>query len=176
MTQTKIDRNLQLEILQHLEKQHPQECDLDRSLIGVDDNGAFKEIGEDKEWALASNIVYLGEHGLLDANVKPRFGGFQLGKATITAKGQDFLADDGGLSAILNTVTIRLEADQLRAILESKINHADLPPAKKTEILETLRALPSEAVKILTKRLLEELLSSLPDAGRIIQKCLGLIL
>ena len=44
------------------------------------------------------------------------------GGARITAKGIDFLEDDGGLSAILGVVTVKLHADTLREMLAKKID------------------------------------------------------
>jgi hypothetical protein len=61
--------------------------------------------------------------------------------AKITARGLDFLEDDGGLGAILNVVTIRLEADTLRQLLETKINASDMPEADKQTLLAKLKIL-----------------------------------
>lgn len=45
----------------------------------------------------------------------------------------DFLADDGGLSAILGTVIIKFETEQLKAILAAKIMSSDLSPERKLQ-------------------------------------------
>lgn len=68
-----------------------------------------------------ANLHYLMEHGLVEATfardqspprpdpTKPRFEQPKLiaTGARITARGMDFLADDGGLSALLTIVNVR---------------------------------------------------------------------
>ena len=49
----------------------------------------------------------------------------------ITAKGLDFLEDDGGLSAILGAITVKLDPDDLRALIAARIEESDLPTRTK---------------------------------------------
>src|SRR5882672_5223716 len=59
--------------------------------------------------------------------------------ATITVKGLDFLQDDGGLGAILNVVTVRFEAETLRALIEAKVDASDEPPEQKSAMVTCSR-------------------------------------
>jgi hypothetical protein len=60
--------------------------------------------------ALAHKLQYLAEHGLVNSGVRKSQSGdtedqwYEVG-TKITAKGLDFLADDGGLSALLGAGT-----------------------------------------------------------------------
>ncbi len=49
-----------------------------------------------------------------------------------------FLEDDGGLGAILNVVTIRMDAESIKTILESRIQSSDLPAEQKETVLEKM--------------------------------------
>ena len=90
----------------------------------------------------------------------------------ITAAGLDFLADDGGLSAILGVVTIKLHDETIRQLIETRIQSAVLPETTKSHLLKSLREAPGETVKLLTEKLLDASLSSWPAAIAVIQKFL----
>ena len=60
----------------------------------------------------------------------------------ITATGLDFLEDDGGVSAILRTVTIKFDLGDLRARMATRIDSSDLPAEKKTSLAHAIRSLP----------------------------------
>ena len=42
--------------------------------------------------------------------------------------------DDGGLSAILGVVTVKLHSDTIQALLNTKIDQADIPPEEKSKL------------------------------------------
>ena len=76
----------------------------------------------------------------------------------ITARGLDFLEDDGGLSAILGVVTVKFEAETLKALIENNIlKTADLPEEKKGLFRKAL-AVASEAT-------LQEIMAELVRVG-----------
>lgn len=71
---------------------------------------------------------------------------------TITAKGIDFIADDGGLTTILSVQTVRLHEDTVRTLLEAALQKADMPPDSRQEIQKAITELPAAGLKhILTK-------------------------
>lgn len=76
----------------------------------------------------------------------------------------DFLADDGGLSAILGTVTVRLHADTIRDLIETRISESDAPIEEKRRMIDTLKAMPEEGLKHLTTRLIDFGLGQSPGA------------
>ena len=93
---------------------------------------------------------YLMEHELIEGligNSSSCQG--EVRTAKITAEGLDFLEDDGGLSAILRTVTVKFDPDDLRQLLAAKINQIDLPAPQKKTLTDRLQDLPADLLKIL---------------------------
>lgn len=64
--------------------------------------------------------------------------------------------------------------DNFKAILEKRINQTDLPPADKQSMIDSLQELPSESIKHLTMKLLDEGLENLPNAILLIGTYLGM--
>jgi hypothetical protein len=118
---------------------------------------------EHSEAELMGNLLYLEEHGLVDAGIQisldNHFGTYGF-KAT--AKGLDFIADDGGLSAILGVVTVRLHEDSIKALLLRQIEESSEPSSVKESLAHQVRELPAEALKSVTTKALEAGLKSMP--------------
>ena len=118
----------------------------------------------------AANLVYLEEHGLADSSITYGVDGhMSSGLPRITAKGMDFLADDGGLSAILGVVTVKLHEDTLKELIGQRIAESDLPTPEKSRLLDQLKSLPGEAIKHLTLKLVDAGLSNWPAALQAIE-------
>lgn len=120
----KLDRQLQYEILNILSEAYP-------SATTQVMNRVIELADEDK---IIANLVYLESHGLLTSGLSNYSGGDPIINSAllaITHRGMDFLVDDGGLSAILGTVTVKLHADTVKDLLAIEINHADLTPEDK---------------------------------------------
>jgi hypothetical protein len=116
------------------------------------------------EGSIYSNLWYLQEHGLCDSGLMQSVDGFfSWGGATLTAKGLDFPEADGGLSAILNVVTIKFDADTLRALLEAKIDASSIPPAEKSIIKKTIEGMSEAALKTATTDLVRIGLHNIPN-------------
>jgi hypothetical protein len=93
-----LDRAVQRQILELLREHYPRGATAANDL----------KLGNKQA---AANLRYLEEHGLCKSGVKLGEGvSIQFSQSTITAAGLDFLADDGGLSAILGVVTVKLHA------------------------------------------------------------------
>lgn len=152
-----LDRALQLTLLTKLADEYPD-------VINI------REMSLENP-AVTPNLHYLAEHGLVDANQDGDISlrKFQFLHARITAAGMDFLADDGGLSAILGVVTIKLHDETIRALIEAKILASDLPVEEKAGLLSALKDLPGEALKHLTTKLLDAGLANWPTALLAIQ-------
>jgi hypothetical protein len=86
----KIRRRMQLDILLHLKERYPLHATADEMPHSDDEN-------------FNANLHYLIEHGLVEGNVI-RDHGFDLlvVNPRLTARGLDFLEDDGGPVAILD--------------------------------------------------------------------------
>jgi hypothetical protein len=87
----------------------------------------------------------------------------------ITETGLDFLEDDGGIGAILRTVTVKLDADQLRKILAAKVQALPIPEEKKASVLSTVRNLPSEILNKLVMKFVERGIDHFPDLLELLQ-------
>jgi len=144
----KLDRPYQLELLNELARHYPRP--------GVDMAIRMGRAPEqDKEKYLA-NIMYLAEHGLIE-------GGAQLGvdlrpsftPPKLTCKGMDFIADDGGLSAILGVATIRIHGDTIKDMLEMWIEASAESQPNKHRMRAALQALPADATKHLAMKLID---------------------
>ncbi|CAN7314411.1 hypothetical protein [Acidovorax delafieldii] len=123
------------------------------------------------------NLVYLEEHALLRLKKSVNaFGEVSIGAAYATAKGLDFLQEDGGLSAILGVVTVKLHDETIKDLLAMKIQESDLPQAEKQRWLDQLRELPAETTKHLVLKLVDLGLEKAPDALSAIGRLLGFAL
>lgn len=164
-----LDRELQRLLLEKLRDTYPFSYDFTNDF----------EYGSTNYDRAIANLYYLQSHGLVTEKSvfisQPLGGGkgnIQFGLSEITHKGMDFLADDGGLSAILGVVTIKIEAEQLRTILESKILASDLSPADKQKLIDVLRAQPAESIKHLTTKIVDEGWDGLGSLMSLIQSTL----
>ncbi len=162
----KLNRDLQHAILEKLAEAYP----------GLT-TGAWREIQQmaDEE-TIIGNLLYLEAHGLVETSLKRTLSGkFTFaGKLEITARGLDFLADDGGLSAILGVVTIRLHDDTLKSLIAAKIQASDLPQPDKKRWTDQLRSLPAETTKHLALKPVDLGLENAPTALAAIGTALGL--
>lgn len=152
----KLDRELQHQMLKQLADVYPR-------TIGC------------QQWTsdnadASPNLHYLFEHGLIAGDYsKEMSGGKTFILAKITAAGIDFLADDGGLSAILGVVTVKLHDDTVRQLIAARIQDSDMAPEEKSGLLKSLKDLPGEALKHLTVKLLDAGLDNWPMAEAAIQ-------
>lgn len=158
-----LDRAFQRELLEDLRNLYPQPADLKRTY------------GQQTDNRLLVNLAYLDEHGLIDFKSQSFMDGtIGLHSAKITARGMDFIADDGGLSAILGVVTIKLHEDTIKALLIQKVEATDGDATVKASLIAKIKAIPSEALGTLTQRALDEGLDHAPDLLGSLSKWLGL--
>lgn len=129
----------------------------------------FHTLYETLQVDLGPDTLYLAGHGLLELNRSPSplENGYR-----ITSKGIDFLEDDGGLSAILGVVTVKLHADTLRDLLLQRAADAVGDSTVKGKVLEQLKALPAEGIQLLGQKLMAEGLQRLPNALQWLQTAL----
>jgi len=160
----RLDRALQLRILQVLAANYPEPFyRFPRT----------KDLGADY-FEILSNLFYLNEHKLVACRFIHDEDGMDInGSVRITADGLDFLEADGGLSAILGTVTIKFHEDSLKQLIELRLNEAQLPKEEKHRLLQSVRELPSDSIKHLTTRLLDLGMDNLPRAVELIRTALG---
>jgi len=166
-----LDRSLQREILVGLRKLMP---------YGTDNIEQDINPSDCPRGTLLANLIYLQEHGLIRHGFQRQdyMAGnsqyIQTFPAEITAKGLDFLANDGGLSAILGVMTIKIHDDTLKSLIEAKILQSDLAQPDKKRWLDQLRLLPVVTKKHLVLKLVDLGLANAPTALGAIGTALGL--
>lgn len=104
-----------------------------------------------------ANLKYLQDHGLIEWDAH-YMDGDQLNVflTRITARGIDYMSEDGGLTAELNVVTIKLHDDTIRELLINRIQSSDTEPTVKQAMIKNLKELPAEAMKEMVLDLLKE--------------------
>lgn len=158
-----LDRALQESILRTLSATYP---------VGTYDLTASIETQtghRHDEHAVLVNTQYLAEHGLLVSGYRRigLTGGDPFtpsGEHIITAAGLDFLADDGGLGAILGVLTVRFAPSALAELAQARIEASDLPAEEKSRLKRALHSLGQEAWSEATKRLVGAALDHWPTA------------
>lgn len=158
----KLDRGLQRDILEFLSDHYaglPQ------------DVFPSHEMTEEEDDKYTTNLLYLEAHGLVEAGLQQGLDGHWMSSgARITARGLDFLADDGGLTAILGTVTVKLHDDTIKDLIGARIEQSDLPEDEKHSLLNQLKELRGESLKHLTMKVLDAGLENAPRLLPLLQQ------
>ncbi|TPL00677.1 hypothetical protein FJ938_22045 [Mesorhizobium sp. B2-4-14] len=159
-----LDRDLQLTMLRAMADVYPEQLRNFPHIESVDRAKFF------------ANLQYLCEHDLVDATWSREIGSkAHAAGSRITAKGMDFLADDGGLSAILGVVTIRFHEDTVKALLIDRVDKSDASPSVRSKLVEQIKALPAEATKALTLEAIKAGLANVPEFLTWVQSVLPAI-
>lgn len=163
MTSPNFDRGLQQLLLLKLAERYPVTVTPESIGFSNDDP------------ALVANLAYLDEHDLVSMNlVQPLDGSHAIApSAKITARGLDFLAEDGGLGAILNVVTVRFDATTLKALIDAKIEASPLPQEEKSRLRQLLAKAGEESLKKAATLLIEQAVKHAPDALRALEAILA---
>ncbi|OWL84593.1 hypothetical protein [Halopseudomonas aestusnigri] len=153
------DRELQKKTLTYLKGIYPGRCDVKQLAVEMHAVGAH----------LLRNLTYLREHDLVTGSFSVSRDPRQLSLVGITAKGIDFIEADGGLSAILGVVTVRLHADTVRDLILAQIEAADAESSVKEQLKATVTNLPAKGLEAMVTRLAQEGLTRLPNAMHWLQ-------
>lgn len=152
-----LDRARQLEMLQALADVYP------RYTVNL---GAGEPDYED-----LANLWYLKEQGLVEGAIEMSLSqSFLFEGAKITAKGIDFLADDGGISAILGTVTVKLHAETIKELLLARVAASTAPEEKKSWLKKQLETASNETIKKIVSAILDEGVKHVPDLFRLVEQ------
>jgi len=145
----KLDRTMQLDILTKLQNIYPSDLMINELNISAKETDDVQSI-----------LSYLSEHDLIEpvikrpgTNVSPSSS---ILSAKITAKGIDFLEEDGGLSSVLNTVTVKFDAENIRTLFKDKIIASSLPGEEKKNMLERVKSLSGDVLKTVVLKLIEK--------------------
>lgn len=141
----KLNRKLQKDILEALSEVYPDSL-LVSALPGFSHNREFM-----------GNLFYLQEHGVIDGgDIREPGQCRSMVDAQITKAGLDFLADDGGLSAILGYRFIRLEASELVDSLLKLLQESEVEDDKCSAAAVQLKSMDGEALENLVVELLRQ--------------------
>jgi hypothetical protein len=163
---------MQRKILEVLEKSYPYNMGGDDLILHVTghpvDDDDFEKIA-----SLVYNASYLKEHGLIELSLVSR-GEYLPHQAQITHLGLDFIQDDGGLSAILNTVTVKFDAENLRDMIDQGLLQANIPEEKKGAIRKALKQLPAKALNTVVTDLLQTAMDDPIKAAKAVAGIVGI--
>lgn len=158
-----LDRQEQHFVLETLAKSYP---DAGKVVLESDPEGK----------RLRKHLHYLQEHGLVYESLSK--GGHELTITfshgwVATAAGLDFLADDGGLSAVLGVVSVKLHDDTIKDLIAARLQSSDLPAEDRKRYVDQLRELPGEATKHLILKLIDLGMENGAKAVSLIEKTLS---
>ncbi|NHN93803.1 hypothetical protein [Acetobacter sicerae] len=139
-----------------------QELGKDPSDLIVDRDAVQKPEVTDDEFF--SNLCYLRDHRLCEPFIQQSMGGqWSWGGARITTRGIDYLSEDGGLTAELGIVAVKLDADTIKALICMAVDKSDASEEKKSKIKHAVQTLQGEALKSVTGELVKKGLQNAPD-------------
>lgn len=167
-----LDRNLQREFLSKLYKVYPYSITYDYYInAAIAQTNGVIEAEEDDGVSFvlkqSANLQYLAEHGLVAFDDKAVISDTVISTTVkITAKGIDFLTDDGGLSAILGVFTVKLHSDTIQALL-NKIDQTDIPPEEKSRLKGILNRMGDVALTKFTEKAIDAVTS--PQIIKLLQ-------
>lgn len=159
-----IDRELQKKLMFGLANVYPRRLFI-KDLTRICTEGMPKVPASETVFeTIAANLEYLAEHGLVTVVKQEVFNGPVLVvNSKITAKGLDFLADDGGLTAVLGVVTVKLHADTIHDLLIAKIQSSEANPTVKKNLINKLKELPANAMEKILSAGFEKGIAAVPD-------------
>lgn len=146
-----LDRKLQLELLEKMSSSFPEYYDFTEEY----------KFGTEQYKQVVANLYYLQLHNLIEerstlrSNASDGLKRLQIHLPTINQNGMDFLADDGGLSAILGVVTIKIDPEQYRQILITRVQESNLPTEQRHQIVAALQSLSYENIKHLSTKFVD---------------------
>ena len=167
----KISREVQKDLLEQLSDAYP---DLLNITVDLD-------IPDDR--VMGVNLHYLIEQGLVaGAHDDDMILHMRRYNAKITARGLDFLAQDGGLGAILGVVTIKLHDDTIRQLVINRINADPNASADEKDVARSVvKKMSDKALGTLVEELTKKGLEHFPDllpwithAGHVALKAVGM--
>ena len=124
------------------------------------------EMTSDNKESFLRNIFYLREHGLVRFDdIALQSGTYVVNSVQITAKGMDFIADDGGLSSVLGVVTIKLHEDTIKDLLVTKIQSSSQPDTVKKKLINQIKQMPADVLKSVSQKAIEYGLEKIPDVA-----------
>lgn len=158
-----LDRALMRKMLETLADGYPHAVDAQLLMVDPQSRETLR------------HVAYLAEHGLVENEFLGTLdAGNVLLTSRLTARGLDFLQDDGGLTAVLNVVTVRLDAETIRGLIEDRVEtDKSMPAAEKSLLMAWVKSASKEALSEATKRLVAAALDQTPSLPQLMQLLRG---
>lgn len=157
-----LDRDLQHRMLEAMAEIYPNRADMNHLL------NKFQGM------PVTINLYYLQEHRLVDVQIQAmNDGGFSCGDPRITHIGMDFLADDGGMAAILGAVTVKLHDETIRSLMEKRVRDSSESESVKQAAFNAIREAPASAIKQVSEFAIQKGLESLPRITQLLEMLPG---
>lgn len=171
-----VDREQQREILQLLFDAYPWTTnDIAKKISDMVNANASRAVG---------NLLYLQMHGLISKCVEVTGVGYERVSfdgeeyplyrydrcPKLTEKGIDFLLGDDGLSAILNTKTVRIEESSIKLLATALIENAPVSEEEKKSALNGLKQIPATVLQKWLTGLAEKAMPSHEATLELIRK------
>jgi hypothetical protein len=156
----KMDRALQRELLEKLAESYPDKLYW----------AYLNDISRNDEYV--PSLAYLQEHALVVNDWSEEIGGPDgILSSRITARGLDFLEDDGGLGAVLNVVTVKIHSETIRELLMERAQKNPDPTIRKL-LLNKIKELPGNVLQAATIEGMKKGLEHV-DLAAFLDKLLG---
>lgn len=161
-----IDRSVQLNVLNELEKHFPDGFSIPRLMA------AIRNVEKD---TLFRNLMYLVGHGLVKESIETKQGYDSSDVVefliyTITSEGLDFLAGDGGVSAILNTVTVKIHDETIRALLLARVDREVAEGPSKHALRKAVETISVASLKEIGTEAVKHGIANIPDIATFLTK------
>nr|WP_154325031.1 hypothetical protein [Pantoea sp. 201603H] len=139
----KFDREIQNEILKACIVSYPSPP----SLLAIIQPKIENLLTNKDEKIILANLFYLKDHELITFSHNCNRCPIAIfDEMTITAKGIDFMLNDGGLSSILNVQTVKLHRETI-VVLEDLIAISNMSDLEKEKAKSNLGDMSTEAIK-----------------------------
>ncbi|WP_157132967.1 hypothetical protein [Komagataeibacter oboediens] len=139
----------------------------------VTDSDALLPKGSNADFM--THLKYLHDNRLCEALLSQAMNGkWSWGGAKITTRGIDHLRADGGLTAELGIVTVKLDADTIKALICSQIDEGTEGAEEKSKLKKAVKSLQGEALKTVTGELVKAGIRHMPTLSRLLDIASGL--
>lgn len=150
-----LDRKLQHNVLEALAEVYPDSL-LVSSLPGFSNGRKFM-----------GTLFYLQEHGLIvGGDIREPGQCRSMVDTQITKTGLDFLADDGGLQAMLGRFNVKFYSNELVDIIADSLKKSTIESSRRKGVVASLDSLEPDAMQKLTEELIAE--SVIEDHERLL--------
>jgi len=154
----KLDKELAIKILKAIEDSPEQHVRLAHRI---------QEFGGDEVFIFT--MEYLISHELVNAYITYGMDETVFNDpVSLTQKGIDYLAADGGLGAELNVITIKIHEDTIKEFIRARIDQSNLPAQEKKRFWDRLKELPAASIEHLVFQLMDLGLKNMPQAVQLL--------